>query len=301
MCPYHLPVSGRHSCLLDDTYSVSRQSKLSFRCVFRSVVAFFSFWCSVCPCGWLIYCCRAFFFSFLSLPRRITSWSYLLFWCLDSNLYCFYFYFFLDPFVNVLFVFNLVFQFQFVMYYFFNWVFQFQFSFQEEEGSGWNINRAQWRATPLAHRQPLLFLFPFSFSFPFVFSFVFCILYCSREMWTLESSSPPASASHCSSSSSSPSHSASYFAFTIVRRRRPETEQNRAQWTAVPSAHHRPPPFPLPVTPLSLPLLLLLLLLLHLHLLYAPLFTWTVESFSTIHGRTESGPNLNARCLGPTQ
>jgi hypothetical protein len=26
-----------------------------------------------------------------------------------------------------------------------------------------------------------------------------------------------------------------------------------------------------------------------------------VESFSTIHGRTESGPNLNARCLGPTQ
>ena len=53
---------------------------------------------------------------------------------------------------------------------------------EEEEGSGWNINRAQQRATPSTHRRPLLFLFPFSFSFLFVFSFVFCILHCSREM-----------------------------------------------------------------------------------------------------------------------
>ena len=38
---------------------------------------------------------------------------------------------------------------------------------KEEKGSGWNINRAQWRAALSAHRQPLLF--PFSFSFPFIF------------------------------------------------------------------------------------------------------------------------------------
>jgi hypothetical protein len=27
---------------------------------------------------------------------------------------------------------------------------------------------------------------------------------------------------------------------------------------------------------------------------------WTVESVSTVHGPTRSGPNLNTRCLGPT-
>jgi hypothetical protein len=34
--------------------------------------------------------------------------------------------------------------------------------------------------------------------------------------------------------------------------------------------------------------------------LHSPLFTWTVESISTIHGQTGSVPNLNAQCLGPT-
>jgi hypothetical protein len=29
--------------------------------------------------------------------------------------------------------------------------------------------------------------------------------------------------------------------------------------------------------------------------------TWTVESIFAVHGQTGSSPNLNARCLGPTQ
>jgi hypothetical protein len=77
--------------------------------------------------------------------------------------------------------FSQCYRFLFIATVFINTVF-YRGEEEEEEGSGWNINRAQWRATPSTHRQPLLFLFPFSFSFPFVFSFVFCILHCSREM-----------------------------------------------------------------------------------------------------------------------
>ena len=120
----------------------------------------------------------------------------------------------------------------------------------------------------------------------------------------MESSSlsPPASAGHCSSSSPSLSSSA----FSTVH-------MNSEEWRA---AHHRPPLFPPPATALPLPLLL--------RLLRSPLLIWTVESnsppvsavstashcfssfpspspspspsssaFSTVHGRTGSGPNLN--------
>lgn len=86
---------------------------------------------------------------------------------------------------------------------------------EEEDGSSWNINRAQWRATPSAHRQPLLFLFSFCF--------VCCIHHYSKKKTrnraqhsTIHGNSldsPPTSAvstiSHYSSSSPSPSFSAS--------------------------------------------------------------------------------------------
>ena len=81
-------------------------------------------------------------------------------------------------------------RFLFIATVFINTVF-YRGAKEEEEGGGWNINRAQWRAAPSAHRQPLLFLFPFSFSFPFVFFFVFCILYCSREQWRAAHHQPP--------------------------------------------------------------------------------------------------------------
>jgi len=178
-----------------------------------------------------------------------------------------------------------------------------------------SISGEQLPFTTGLHRQPLLFLFPFPFFF------VFCILHhCSLCMWTVESSSPPASAvstaSHCFSSSPSPSSSSSAFSTTV--------HFACEQWRA---AHHQPPPFPPPATALLLPLPLLL------HLLHSPfvlqvnngeqlttglrcfhrqplLFSfsfsfvfcilhcsrcmWIVESISTVHGRTGSDPNLNA-------
>jgi len=122
------------------------------------------------------------------------------------------------------------------------------------------------------HRQPLLF--------PFSFSFSFYILYCSRCMWTVESSSSPAfvvfTASHCSSSSPSPLSSAFFTAhvnsrewinllFTI--------HFACEQWRA---AHRWSPSFPSSTATLSLPFLLLL------RLLHSPLFTWTMENASTV-------------------
>ena len=159
-----------------------------------------------------------------------------------------------------------------------------------------HVNSREQLTTSLRrfHRQPLLFLF----LFPFSFSFVFCILHCPKKK-----------------------------------------NRNRARWRAAPLAHHRPSPFPPPAIALPLPLLLLLRLLhsplfmLHMNsgewlassvstvpqsitvaLLFPFSFSfsfvwaalhcsrcmWTVESVSTVHGPTRSGPNLNTRCLGPT-
>jgi len=68
--------------------------------------------------------------------------------------------------------------------------------------------------SPSASAVSLIFLFPFSFFF------VFCILHCSPYMWTVESSSPPASVistvSHYSSPSPSPSPSSSAFSTVHV-------------------------------------------------------------------------------------
>ena len=128
-------------------------------------------------------------------------------------------------------------------------------------------NKAQWRSALSAHhrppsfpRQPLLFLFSFSFY----------ILYCSRCMWIVESSSPPASvvstASHCSSSSPSPLSSA----FSTVH-------VACEQWRA---AHHQPPSFPPPATALPLLLSPSPSLILLFHLLHSSLSSF---AFSTVH------------------
>jgi len=124
-----------------------------------------------------------------------------------------------------------------------------------------SISGEQLPFTTGLHCQPLLFLFPFPFSF------VFCILHhCSLCMWTVESSSPPASAvstvSRCSSSSPSPSPSS--FAFSIC--------SASEQWRA---AHHQPSLFPPPATPL--------LLFLLLRLLHSSLFTLHVNSGEHLH------------------
>jgi len=60
----------------------------------------------------------------------------------------------------------------FIATMFINTVFYRGVEEEEEEGSSWNINKAQWRAS---HRQPLLL--PFSFSF----CFVFCIHHCPKK------------------------------------------------------------------------------------------------------------------------
>jgi len=64
--------------------------------------------------------------------------------------------------------FSQCYRFLFIATVFINTVF-YRGAEEEEEGSGWNINRAQWRATPSAHRQPLLFLFPLLLLLPLCF------------------------------------------------------------------------------------------------------------------------------------
>ena len=159
-------------------------------------------------------------------------------------------------------------RFLFIATVFINTVF-YRGAKEEEEGGGWNINRAQWRAAPSAHRQPLLFLCS-SFSpspSPFLLFSSSSSVFSTVHVNSGEQLTTSLRLFHCQSLLFLFPFSFS-FVFCIHHCPKKKT-RNRAQWTVTPSTHHRPSPFPPPATPLSLPIPLLL----HLRLLHALLFT----------------------------
>jgi len=176
------------------------------------------------------------------------------------------------------------------------------FTEAEEEGGGWNINRAQWRAAPSTHCQPLLFLFSF------FFCFVCCTHHCLKKTTRNRAQFTAAPSAHHRPASFPPPATALPLPLPLpfllllllcILHSPVFEEEDQKQSTVHDSSLSSPPasavsiasqssfsspsPSPSPSSFASY-----------------PLFTLHANSGELLHC-SRSNPNLNARCLGPTQ
>jgi len=102
------------------TYNTSQHIKISFRCVIRIVLMFSSCWCDICLCWWfdlsqLNICSLK--KKILSPPPKNTTWPSLLLMVFKlQSLFFWFLIFYIDHFIEVLFIFNFILQTQFTRY-----------------------------------------------------------------------------------------------------------------------------------------------------------------------------------------
>jgi len=108
---------GRHSRPSDNTCGAFQCPKISFHHIFGSVTKFSTCWSGVCSGGGLV-CCRwtCFFFPFFSISFS-ENYNLTLLVVSISTLILFFLFFYLDSFVEILFVFNFIIESKFIKYY----------------------------------------------------------------------------------------------------------------------------------------------------------------------------------------